>query len=400
MVIITVVGTLLVLAVIGGTVQLSRTVPAPRVVTSLPTTYTIPGSAPKMPWPAHGQAGIDVLGIGSLGSVGGSTPVPIASAAKIMTAYLILKDHPLADGADGPTITITEADVADYRNDVAHNKSSAAVAAGEKLTERQALEAVLIPSADNVARLLATWDAGSIDAFVTKMNATATTLGMTGSHYTDPSGLLDSTVSTAADQIRLAEVAITTPAFADIVAMKKVTLPVAGVVKNYNSLLGTNGIIGIKTGSTSAAGGCLVFAARKTIGGHEYTFVGAVLGQGLGGPFVDVLPKVMAASRKLVAAAQASVHQYKVVRAGQPLADFYSAYDRHTTVVAGGDVTVAGWPGLTYGLGTHLTPVHRAAAGASIGSVTASGHSATATTSALIADEIVPPTVTQRLTRF
>src|SRR6266487_1044764 len=77
------------------------------------------------------------------------------------------------------------------------------VAAGERISERQALVALLLSSADNMAWILARWDAGSEGAFVARMNSTASRLGMTSTRYTDPSGLARTTVSTAADQVRL-----------------------------------------------------------------------------------------------------------------------------------------------------------------------------------------------------
>ena len=124
------------------------------------------------------------------------------------------------------------------------------------LTERQALEALLLPSADNVAWILARWDAGSAAAFVDRMNAVAHQLGMTSTRYTDPSGLAASTTSSAADQVRLGIAAMGQPALAGIASQSSALIPVAGTVDNLNSLLGEDGIVGLKTGSTSAAGGC------------------------------------------------------------------------------------------------------------------------------------------------
>ena len=106
------------------------------------------------------------------------------------------------------------------------------VAAGEQLTERQALQALLLPSANNIAAVLARWDAGSEDRFVARMNATARSLGMTHTRYTDPSGYDDATVSTAADQVRIVDRAMRLPVFARIVATPSATLPVAGTVHN------------------------------------------------------------------------------------------------------------------------------------------------------------------------
>jgi serine-type D-Ala-D-Ala carboxypeptidase (penicillin-binding protein 5/6) len=134
-------------------------------------------------------------------------------------------------------------------------------AAGETITERQALEALLLPSADNMAWILARWDAGSQAAFAARMNAAARSLAMTGTSYTDPSGLDPCTTSTAADQVRLGIAAMQVPALAAITAESTAVVPVAGVVRNTNALLGQDGIVGLKTGSTQAAGGCLLVAA-------------------------------------------------------------------------------------------------------------------------------------------
>ena len=153
------------------------------------------------------------------------------------------------------------------------------IAAGEQLTERQALQALLLPSANNIAAVLARWDAGSVDRFVARMNATARSLGMTHTSYTDPSGYDDATVSTAADQVRVVDRAMRLPVFASIVATPSATLPVAGTVHNTNTLLGHNGFVGVKTGSTAAAGGCFAFRASRWIDGKRTTITGVVLGQ-------------------------------------------------------------------------------------------------------------------------
>ena len=153
------------------------------------------------------------------------------------------------------------------------------VVAGERLTERQALQALLLPSANNIAAVLARWDAGSADRFVARMNATARSLGMTHSRYTDPSGYDDATVSTAADQVRIVERAMRLPVFAGIVASYAATLPVAGTVRNTDTLLGYEGFVGVKTGSDAAAGGCFAFRSIRFVHGKRTTITGVVLGQ-------------------------------------------------------------------------------------------------------------------------
>jgi D-alanyl-D-alanine carboxypeptidase (penicillin-binding protein 5/6) len=233
---------------------------------------------PSTVWPASGQAAVQI-GQSRLQAGPNQHAAPIASVAKVMTAYLVLRDHPLWLGLDGPAITLTDADVADTDRRAGQDESVLPIAAGEQLTERQALQALLLPSANNIAAVLARWDAGSADRFVARMNAAARSLGMTRTRYTDPSGYDDATVSTAADQVRIVERAMRLPAFAGIVATPSAMLPVAGTVRNTNTLLGHNGFVGVKTGSTAAAGGCFAFRAVRWIDGKRTTITGVVLGQ-------------------------------------------------------------------------------------------------------------------------
>ncbi len=253
-----------------------------------------------MSWPAIGTSAAGVSGYGVTDGPGATRRVPIASVAKLMTAYVILRDHPLSANGAGPDITVEPSEAAAYPSQVADGDSLVAVAAGETLTERQALEALLLPSADNIAWILARWDAGRQPAFTAKMNATARRLGMSGTSYTDPSGLDSSTVSTAADQVRLGTAAMDEPALAAITAMPAAFVPVAGVVRNTNTLLGQDGIAGLKTGSTQAAGGCLLVAAWQQVNGRRTLIVAAVLGQP--GTAQTILPNALRAGHDLVLA--------------------------------------------------------------------------------------------------
>ena len=230
-------------------------------------------------WPAHGQAAFVVSGKSQIQVGPNQHAAPIASVTKVMTAYLVLRDHPLRAGEDGPTLTLTDADVADTARRRAQQQSVVSVAAGEELTERQALEALLLPSANNIAIVLARWDAGSVDKFVAEMNAAAQSLSMTSTDYTDPSGFEETTVSSAADQVRIVERAMSVPVLASIVAMTSAALPVAGTVANTDTLLGHDGFVGVKTGSDNAAGGCFAFQAVRTVHGRQTTITGVVLGQ-------------------------------------------------------------------------------------------------------------------------
>jgi D-alanyl-D-alanine carboxypeptidase (penicillin-binding protein 5/6) len=151
--------------------------------------------------------------------------------------------------------------------------------AGERLTERQALMALLLPSANNVAALLARYLSGSVGAFVTEMNDTARALGMTKTIYTDPSGYDPATRSTAIDQLTLALQVTQNPTLTAMMATPSYRIPVAGTVRNTDTLLGQDGFVGMKTGSDDAAGGCFMFRSYRSVRGFNTELIGVVLGQ-------------------------------------------------------------------------------------------------------------------------
>lgn len=299
---------LLVVAALVGVAlaQLARPVPAPVARAALSRTYKVGGTEEQLPWPALGEAALYLPQFGWLGSTGNQSSVPIASLTKIMTALVILRSHPLSVGASGPVVTVSAADFALYHSELAQGDSVMRVQIGEGLTEFQLLEGLLVPSADNIAELLADWQAGSEPTFVGEMNQLATSLRLDQTHFADSSGLDPASVSSASNLVTLATIAMRDPVFASIVAMPTAVLPLVGTVHNYNPLLGKDGVIGIKTGWTSAALGCLVLASRQTVDGHPVELIGAVTGQP-GGP-ASGLAAAAAAGAALITSASDELH--------------------------------------------------------------------------------------------
>lgn len=259
-----------------GTVRFLRPIPAADI-TKTATNVVLPGQA-SITFPDQGESAVGTDTFGVIASSPDQTPIPIASVTKIMTAYLVLKAHPLQPGEDGPSLKITAQDVADYEFGVKNNYSLVKVTIGESLTEKQLLEGLMLPSGNNIANTLGRWVSGSDVAFVAKMNDTAKSLGMTNTHYADASGANEATVSNAVDQIRVAQAAMQDPVFREIVAMPQATLPVAGKVFNVNAMLGKHGIVGIKTGSGVKAKGCFVSATPVVNGTEKHYVIAAVLG--------------------------------------------------------------------------------------------------------------------------
>lgn len=291
------------------------------------------GKAPVIPWPAQGKAALTVEGVGDVGSSGGTAAMPMASTAKIMTALLTLETHPLAAGQPGPVLTVTRADVANFYAERNQNESVVPVAVGEQLTEVQLLEGLLLPSGSNFADILANWDAGSVPAFVALMNARALALGMTATHYADASGFSPATVSIPTDLVKLARVAMAQPVLAAVVGESQATLPVAGVVKNLDTLLGQNGIVGIKTGHTDQAGGCFVMAADLKPDGQPVRVYGAVLGQ------PNQLPGAFAATTALITALTPVIHLRPVAAKGDVVARYETPWGEAGTIVTASGVS-------------------------------------------------------------
>jgi serine-type D-Ala-D-Ala carboxypeptidase (penicillin-binding protein 5/6) len=297
------------------TIRLGARLPPASVRIDAPATLAVGGaSAPPIPTPARGSFALSTSVDGSVATHDSTVERPIGSVAKGMTALVVLSIHPLAPGESGPSLTMTSADVVLYRRALAQDGSAVPVRAGEILTERDLLLALLLPSANNIAETLAVWASGNRSAFIARLNATAAGMGMDHSYFADPSGLSAMTVSTAADLALLAQTVIANPAIAELVAVRQARLPDGTILHNLDILLGQQpGWLGIKTGWTGAAGGCLLFAARGSYAPNETVTVwGAVLGQPpsaaadrahpeLGGAFAAARSAVVAALKVYVA---------------------------------------------------------------------------------------------------
>ena len=328
----------LVLAVLG-TVNYLRPIPATYAAAQLPETDTVPGTPPPLPWPATGAAAVGVSGLGFIASSGNEQAIPAASVTKVMTALVILGDKPLQPGQDGPTVTITDADVQAYQSELQQQQSVAKVQVGETLSELQLLEGMLIPSANNLAETLARWDSGSVDAFVSKMNARAASLHLSHTKFADVSGASAASVSTPSDLLGLGMTAMQNPVFAQVVARAQADLPVAGTVINVNGELGKGGIIGIKTGSGLNTGANFLYAATATIDNHKITLYGCVMG-------LPTLAIAFGTAHALIDAMAQALHVRRVIARNQAVATWTTPWGDATDLIAQVDLDLTEWPGM------------------------------------------------------
>lgn len=391
---------LLVLAlVIFAVVQAVRPLPAPSLNLTAKDTYTFEGDKPALPWPGEGQGFMAATGLGTVGSFGEQKAVPIGSVAKAMTAYVVLKGHPLDKGAKGPSIKVDAKAEEDGGLDAQGESTLNTVKEGDKLTQHDALAALMIPSANNIARLLARWDAnGSEEAFVKKMNDTAEELGMKNTKYTDPSGLDATTVSSAEDQVKLGQELVEIEALMDITKMPEWQDPSGKTWRNYNTLVPYDGALGIKTGSTTKAGGNLLFAAHKMVGDTDQLIVGAVLGQHKS-PIIDT---VNAVSKDVMRATQDELEGATIVKKGQVVGEIDNGMGTTAPVVTTEDVKAVGWSGLTVKLeisdeGKNLP--QSAAAGTHVGLLTVGEGKSRVEVAVALQGDLAEPTFGDKLTR-
>ncbi|MFB9201056.1 D-alanyl-D-alanine carboxypeptidase family protein [Nonomuraea spiralis] len=190
--------------------------------------------------------------------------VPVASLVKVMTAYVVLNEGRLTD-----TITITAADV---KHATSNGATTAGLKKGERLTAKDLLYGLMLPSGADAANALARQYGPGKTAFVAKMNRAARSLGLADTRYTNPDGLPTPAAggySTAVDQVKLAQRALADPIFRTVVGTQvhktaKTAVHRAHTWRNSNKLLGrSEDVLGVKTGYTNAAGYCLLFAGER-----------------------------------------------------------------------------------------------------------------------------------------
>jgi len=212
-----------------------------------------------------------------------NVPQPIASIAKVMTALVIL-----SEGGLNRRITVPKAVVGYVAK---YGAEAAGLIPGQTYTTDELLHIMLVMSAADAAYTLANAYGPGLPAFIAKMNIEASNLGLADTHFTSPDGLPYptefSTYSTPADLVTLGEAAMQNPVFRSIVDLRYYNLPKgdghnAVSATTDDTLLGTyDGLIGIKTGYTNAAGHTLLFEAVR----NGRTLIGVVLGSPATSPF-------------------------------------------------------------------------------------------------------------------
>jgi D-alanyl-D-alanine carboxypeptidase (penicillin-binding protein 5/6) len=346
--------------------------PAPLKPVQNASLQTIYPTTQSLIWPTSGQSAVGILDSKVLDTHGLQTPVPTASTAKLITALMILKAKPLSVGEQGPTITLGPADVAIYNAYVAEQGSVVQVQSGEQISEYQMLEAMLLPSANNMADSLAIWAYGSLADYSEAANQyihydlglNQTTVGA------DASGFLPSTTSTAGDLVKLGEDVMNNQILAGIVSQTSVAgIPVVSTVKNVNSLIGVDNIIGIKTGNTDQAGGVFVGAAKVNVDGNNVIIVTANAG-------APTLRQSLASSQTFVKSSEANFVNVSILKTNSDIASYKTPWNGNSIqVVNNTNLGTVVWGGSSVSLNlSNLRDLKApASSGKTIGTVSAKG---------------------------
>jgi D-alanyl-D-alanine carboxypeptidase (penicillin-binding protein 5/6) len=206
----------------------------------------------------------------------------------------------------------------------------------------------MLPSGDNVATMIGRQVAGSDAAFVAKMNETAKALGMNSTTYADAAGVSNATVSTAHDQILIAQALMKSRVARDIVRQPQATLPTAGTVYNVNFLVGKRGVSGVKTGSTLAAGSCFVGSYPFVVDGKPRLLFAAVLGQ-------QSLQQALTTDADLLNATAPKFKSYAVDAPAGGLARLTTPWKDDTALSLAKPLRVFGYPGMPVRLAATVT---------------------------------------------
>lgn len=300
--------------------------------------FSSPSEQPNINWPTSSQAAIGSVEEGVITSHTDAKLHPTASTAKLITALTVLNKKPLGKGEQGPMITMTQSDIDIYNSYYQRNGSLVQIAMGEKLSQRQMLEGMLLPSANNFADSLAIWAFGSLADYRQAAQSMVESLGMEATIVgDDASGFSPATQSTAEDLVRLGIEAMKQPLIAEIVAQPETNLPIAGIKQSTNWLLGTDGVVGGKTGNTNEAGGVYIFAAKYDLDTtNSTTIVGAVQGE-------STVYRAIAQARNLLAQAKTNFKLTTPIKKGQVIATYKTQWGKTVKAVASSGISQVSW---------------------------------------------------------
>jgi D-alanyl-D-alanine carboxypeptidase (penicillin-binding protein 5/6) len=271
--------------------------------------------------------------------------------------------------------------------------SVSGVTAGVGFSQYQALQALLLPSSNNMSETLTNWAFGSQEGYIAYANSFLRDLGLQNTTVADASGFSPETMSTPSDLVAIGLLALDNPVIAQIVQQPTADIPGAGTIYNTNRLLGQSGINGIKTGNTNEAGGCfLVSSTQQYENGKTVTAVAAIMA-------APTLTDAMNQTKPLLAQVKAGFGDTVVATAGQQFGHIDTAWGgQSAAIVAKNDATAFGWLYATPKVTIKLTGSNFAS-NQNVGTATIAFGDETVDVALVQSGDLQPPSDTWRLLR-
>lgn len=254
------------------------------------------------------------------------TAMPIASMAKVVTAVAVQQKSPIKPGQTGIEIVFDDDDEALYREYLANDGTVTNVKTGESINQYQALQAILLPSSNNMSDTLAKRVFGSVKDYTNYANKLVRELGMKDTFIADASGFSPLTISTPTDMLLIGQKLMQDPVLAEIVAQEQADIPVAGLIRNHNILIKEPDVVGIKPGYTDEAGLCLLFAAKASPA--DSYIIGVVMG-------AETSLELLHSSKQLLADSQNILNSEVIIQRGQAVGELKAPWlDKPVKLIA------------------------------------------------------------------
>ncbi|WP_125132805.1 D-alanyl-D-alanine carboxypeptidase [Microbacterium sp. 10M-3C3] len=386
----------------GGYAVWALNAPLPEPVVSLQTPQPPRTPVAAVPMPGDGAAVVAVAGadayLGPDASAawlrsGDDSPRPIASLTKLITTLVILDAHPLPGPDDpGPTLTFDKADHDLYDAYYVLGATVAPMPTGTRMSLRDALATMLLPSASNYADATASWAFGSTGAFAGAARRWLDAHGLASTRIVEPTGIDRRNTSTPGDLLALAKIAAADPVVAGLAGRSSMRVPGAGDLYNTNGLLGVDGITGLKTGNLGEGTFNLVYTATADVGSGTPL---AVTGVMLGGPSRDAVER---ATREVLAGLRAGFHRVPLAQPGDRIGSVTARWGAEADIVIGASADVLTWSDTAIAVTLDTRKPTTYADGEEIGAISWTAGPDAARAPVVIAGGIEPPDAWWRLT--
>lgn len=290
------------------------------------------------------------------------TAYPLGSISKLITILLCMEKNPLEAGADGATYTWTAEDAARTEQYLAVDGVAYRIPVGTELTQREMLEFIFLPSANDYAHAYALWTFGSNEAFLEALEAFKQKHGLSSVNFVEPTGMDAENRANAADLVRVARLALANPTIREFNGMQTADMPWGvGTIENSNPLLGVMpGVIGTKTGTLDAVGYNFIVSQQADALGREVVNIAVTLAR-------PSKPARADSGRQMLEAMATLPQSVEIVADGEPVGTVTTADGSEIPLVADGAASAVLVPGEEATRTAELLPLDPGDAGRTAG---------------------------------